>query len=126
MDVLTLQRLTSNSGGTRGVFIFRGQPLCHSFELPWVGNVRNLSCIPVGSYKTGISVSTKHGNCFRLSNVPDRSDILIHAGNDLDDTKGCILPGLDVNTKGVLNSVQALDRLYLTLPFQFILDVRAL
>ena len=52
-----------------------------------------------------------------LSAVPARAGILIHPGNSVYDTKGCILPGLDVDdTIGLKSSRPAINRLYDLLP----------
>lgn len=65
-----------------------------SLELPWNGNLRNVSCIPTGSYLVSKVVSPKFGpGTFSVNNVPGRGNILIHPGNYTRDIEGCILLG---------------------------------
>jgi hypothetical protein len=99
---LFLIREKESDAGTFGRII-AGDFICHSLELPWKENQRNISCIPSGIYKTSIWFSRKYKRrIIRLSNVPDRSDVLIHQGNLAGDTEkgvkthsmGCILPGM--------------------------------
>ena len=121
--MLFLQRLHSSINSTTGVFINASGIICYSLELPWRDNARNISCIPVGEYRCHKSYSSKHGHVVRLVDVPNRSDILIHAGNQPSDTQGCILPGLDISYGVVLNSKVALRRLLLHVPTSFTITV---
>lgn len=88
-----------------------------TLELPYKNNQRNVSCIPCGKYKVSKRFSEKYGNHFKVENVPNRSDILIHVGNYPSDTRGCILIGTDIrdiNADGkneVVNSKFAMKRL---------------
>ena len=75
-------------------------------------------------YDVCLSSSTKFGDCYRFPNVTGRSGILIHRGNTIKDTRGCILVGLDVNALGVIHSIQAMKRLFETLPKDFKLNIR--
>jgi len=77
-----------------GIFI------CRSLELPWHNNVRKRSCIPGGRYEImrrtredGTFWNRNDAPCFLIRNVPDRDDILVHLGNYLRDTEGCIMFG---------------------------------
>lgn len=124
MSSLSLIRVSSDRFGTRGVLVWDGQVLCHTFELPWRDNLPEKSCIPPGEYAVIKSSSEKFAQSFYVKNVPFRSGILIHPGNSINDTRGCILPGLDCVRSGVLNSRQAMDRLYEFLPNDFILTVQ--
>ena len=122
--LLTLLRLSSTLDCVRGIFLYDEiYPLCHSLELPWLENHRNVSCIPSGTYKVTKGFSNRFAECFYLHNVPGRSGILIHPGNSVKDTQGCILPGLDTTPSGVLHSRDAIKKLY-TLPSEFKLIVR--
>lgn len=124
--MLTLNRLSYDPYGTYGVFLVNKKVVCHSYELPWMGNVRDRSCIPDGSYPCRKVVSPRFGNAFYVDDVPSRSGILIHVGNTAEDTRGCILPGLDVDSRGVLHSRLALNRLYVTLPDKFDFHIRSI
>lgn len=121
---VVLNRLSSDIYGTYGVILNDRKPLCHTYELPWLGNLQNESCIPVGEYEVIKAQSPRFGSCFYVKDVPDREGILIHCGNTRDDTEGCILPGLDVSDVGVIQSRLALQRLYSTLPSSFQLVIR--
>lgn len=121
--MLKLNRFSSQLSCTYGALIFNGKPVCYTLELPWKNNERNISCIPFGEYQVHKTLSTKHGSCFRLNHVPNRDAILIHAGNYLTDTQGCILVGLDCSTRGVQHSKLALARLLELLPETFILKI---
>lgn len=64
-------------------------------EDDWKDNERSESCIPAGRYVLQRTIYRKHGyETFEVTGVPNRSRILIHAGNTEEDTMGCILVGL--------------------------------
>ena len=71
-----------------------------TLERPWVFNERKISCIPSGTYLVKRHISPKFGQCFKIQDVKGRSDILIHSGNVVNDTLGCVLVGL---TSGTVN-----------------------
>lgn len=93
-----------------------------TLELPWVCNARNISCIPVGRYRISHRWSQKYGDHVLIENVPNRSMILIHAGNLPSQTRGCVLVGTglaDINDDDkpeVINSRVALRKLVDMLP----------
>jgi len=70
-----------------------GTFFCNTLELAWKDNQKNISCIPKGEYKVKWGYSWKFGWCYKIQNVPNRTDILFHAGNYFFDTLGCILVG---------------------------------
>lgn len=88
---------------------------CDTLELPWKHNQRNISCIPLGSYLVDWSHSPKFGPCYRLRDVPERSGILIHAGNYAGDrtkmkradVEGCILLGM---SRGQIKSQRVISQ----------------
>ena len=102
---------------------------CKILELPWINNIPNISCIPAGEYVVKRYKSATRGICFKILNVKNRSDILIHPGNyvagDKIDSKGCQLPGSgfkDINKDGfidVINSKRTMDILRKILPNTF-------
>jgi hypothetical protein len=101
-------------------------PLVVTLELPYLANCRNVSCIPAGVYDVTPYYSKKFGNCFKLSDPPGRSGILIHAGNSVEDTRGCILVGTSFNMTGIVQSKNALFYLLHLCPYGFKLNIRNL
>ena len=106
---------------TTGLLIVEGK-VFYTLERPWLNNGRNVSCIPAGEYE-GVyldrSASGKYKNIYHLRDVPDRSGILIHNGNVVTHTRGCILVGKVrgylYNMPAVLQSRTALGELVDTL-----------
>ena len=110
-----LFRMKRGDQGTLGMIFYEGFK-CYTLELPWKDNKRNVSCIPSGSYDVKIRLSPKYGQIYWVSDVPERSFILIHSGNWAGDTKkgfkthvnGCILlakkRGLLAGQLAILNS----------------------
>lgn len=96
---LRLIRNSTNIDGTFGVLVVDNYPFCVTLELPWLNNEPKISCIPAGDYRVDLTYSTRFKQyMYRLEDVPKRSGILIHAGNDGGgsdaDTEGCILLGM--------------------------------
>ena len=93
---------------------------CKTLELPWRNNERKNSCIPTGTYTISRRNSNKYGNHFIVDKVKGRTAILIHVGNWVEQTKGCILVGegfKDLDTKPMItNSRKALNKLLEALP----------
>ncbi len=78
-----------------------------TMELPWKDNQRSISCIPEGEYELKRYRRLSGKMSIEICKVPNRTAILIHAGNDATqdengaDTQGCILPNtLVTKTKG--------------------------
>lgn len=72
--------------------------------------VKARTAIPAGSYEVRHTWSPKYGRHMpEVLAVPGFRGIRIHAGNDADDTEGCILPGLarDVRAGTVSHSADA-------------------
>lgn len=135
MTEVQLLRTSRSSNGTEGKVIAGGYS-CYSFELPWKDNQKSISCIPIGEYQAMIRISGKYGRVYWLSNVPDRSLILIHSGNFAGDaetglkthTMGCILLGTNVgflgNQRAILNSRVAIRMFMEHLNYEpFVLNV---
>ena len=87
--------------GTNGTLFCSEKPfnctqdqfLCHTIELPWRNNKRNISCIPEGEYQVETRFSKRFQHHLILKNVAGRSLILFHpANNALKDLEGCIAP----------------------------------
>lgn len=112
-----LIRDIKSSRYTLGQFIIKGK-LFQTIERPWLNNKRNESCIPPGRYLCKFlkqSASGKYKNCYHLQDVKDRSGILIHNGNLVSHSKGCIIFGMKRGKLGsqraVLSSKTAMGRL---------------
>ena len=79
--LLTLKRIASRPDGTFGVLLAEDVPFALTLERPWRDNRRGESCIPTGRYLCTRVNSPKFGMTWHVRNVPDRSEILFHAGN---------------------------------------------
>lgn len=82
--------------------------------------------IPAGTYTCRLLDHPKHGECWEVCNVPGRSGILFHVGNDADDSDGCMLVGFGFGEPAsVIGSVDAYKRFrrYLALCKSFTLTV---
>lgn len=128
--MVELRRFYHSKDGVLGELYYRARFLCNTLEDPDNNNLVGNSCIPEGTYKVVPHNGTRYKNVWRLEDVPGRSAILIHQGNTLNDTRGCILVGRRTGTlKGlpaVLESRAALDLLRKTLPKTFTLTIRSI
>ena len=101
MRKATLSRKEDGDSGTFGILSTDSGFQTYTGELPYRSNAPSRSRIPEGVYVCRWATSPKHGPCYYVTDVPDRRDIQIHAGNmcgDVDknyksDTEGCILLG---------------------------------
>lgn len=92
IPIVELIRLEENAlFGTFGVLKINKQPFCLTLEPPDKENVTNISSIPAQQYECERYDSPKHGETFKVMNVPGRKHILFGSGNLIKDTKGCIL-----------------------------------
>ena len=80
-------------GGVLGALRIDKELFCATLEPPDVDNKVNVSCIPSGQYLCQAIVSRRHGPTFEVCNVPDRTNVLFHPGNTIEDTAGCICLG---------------------------------
>lgn len=108
--IVELIRRPTTAEGTFGQFIGFDFDF-HSIEKPWVdldGNGHGdpqKSCITAGKYRCEWRLSPKYGWCYEVTNVPERSHILIHACNWEHQLLGCIGIG---KGRGVLNGKPAI------------------
>jgi len=97
---------------TLGMLVFK-KYVFYTLENPWLDNQHNISCIPTGKYRCEFlkkSASGKYNDVYWVRDVPDRSEILIHPGNWVRNTKGCILIGHErTDEPMVTNSRSALE-----------------
>lgn len=120
---LVLKRIAKKKGYTIGKLYvkqpiideyLRGEKfiyICDTLEPQWrdyangARKIKGKSAIPEGRYPVVITRSSKFKEWLPLLvNVPMFKDILIHAGNTMKDTKGCILVGENKEVGKVLNS----------------------
>ena len=123
-----LVRDPSQDTGTNGVLTTDSGLRLYSLEPPDRGNKVGMSCIPLGVYECVLGDFPKHGKCYEVRGVKDRTQILAHAGNFggdttlgyRTDTEGCILLGNAMGDvydpkggkkqAGILGSKDALSR----------------
>jgi len=116
---LLYKRVDHRDWGTYGVFIGPDGPICVGLERPYTDGFGRMSYIKAGVYPMKLTHSPKFGRVLpELFNVPGRSAIRIHAGNDIHDSEGCILTGTAFDVVGGMNgkvgvtgSKMALDEL---------------
>lgn len=100
---------------------------CATLELPWEQNENCKSCIPpapgeTAEYRWQRHSSPRYDECLWVRGVEGRSEILVHAGNYVSDTLGCILVGdkiTDINgdrLSDVTNSQKTLSELLAKVP----------
>ena len=107
---LILVRKWFTAKETIGILYLEDTPLCYILELQEGG--KKGQAIPYGVYPIKYSFWAKRGANFpHIYNVPGRSSILIHTGNDRDDTKGCLLPGYQATENKILSSKDAYEDL---------------
>lgn len=103
--IITIKRTHYRDDGTFGVIDDEGEMFALTVELPWKDNQQNISCIPEGEYDLKRKNSPHFGESFEVLNVPNRTDILIHPANTIEDLKGCIGLGEQFEPIGSLNAV---------------------
>lgn len=107
---LVLVRKWFTSKETIGILYLEDVPLCYILELE-EGGIK-MKAIPYGVYPIKYSFWAKRNANFpHIYDVPNRSSILIHSGNDRDDTRGCLLPGYQATENQIRSSARAYDDL---------------
>ncbi|TIN22883.1 DUF5675 family protein [Mesorhizobium sp.] len=122
---LRLIRTYATNEFISGELLVNGHFLCHTLERPWSLDNDVISAIPEGSYGVFLhykSPDAQHaatGIYWRMElnwvDTKPRTAIQIHIGNTVDDTVGCILPGLaTVNSEARVElsagAISALER----------------
>lgn len=121
--MLELVRCRVSPYGTFGKLYVNDRFECYTLEP--VKTLFFKGAIPVGTYKVTLNIKSPKfssrwpysskligGRLPRLLNVPNFEGILIHIGNFVKDTKGCILVGEKVNLMRLFNSTNAFLSLY--------------
>ncbi len=112
MPRLLLQRFAYHPEGTLGVLLASVGHF-YTVEKPWEDNTPFKSCIPEGEYPMTWERSPKFGMCWHVNDVPNRTHILIHAGNTARDVVGCVAVGRSLlgDSIGVSESRKAMAEL---------------
>ena len=119
-DRVRLKRIHLESH-TMGVMITPKGNKYATVERPWLDNKVNVSCIPKGTYVCRNNhESPKFGRTISVKNVAGRTDILMHVGNFVHNSLGCILINSAFNDgfEG-MRSRAALNKLMDELPQEF-------
>jgi hypothetical protein len=123
MRTVKIIRIEQGADGTFGAVTIDGIAFCVSLELPWIDNQEHISCIPAGHYYCDPYRSNKFGDTFIVSNVPQRSAILLHPGNFIADTHGCILLGQYWDKlrgeRAIKNSGKTFDKFMLEFRYEY-------
>lgn len=101
MNTLVLERFSYAPTGTFGT-LRCGDKEFYTCERPWLSNQEGKSCIPEGVYSLGKRYSpmmkrTTGGEFeegWEVQDVPNRTFIMIHPANFVQQLKGCISLGL--------------------------------
>lgn len=87
--ILAVTRNQKTANALFGEMSYNGERICFTLE-------NRALAIPEGRYRIEIYASPHAGHPVpMLQNVPGRSEIEIHCGNTPEDSKGCLLVGLD-------------------------------
>ena len=120
---LNLQRTNLDATCTEGELYVDGSFECYTLELPVKDGLPG-SAIPPGKYIIKMLPSPKFelstdpwvmkyaGAIPHVLGIPNRSNILIHWGNDAQDTEGCILVGATQGQDFIGNSRAAFTELW--------------
>jgi hypothetical protein len=95
---------------------------CFTLEdLPRTVKIKGETCIPLGVYRVIVQNSPKFGRLMPyLVDVPNFTGIMIHSGNDKEDTHGCILVGQKIaSPERIENSKIAFDALFVKIQKAF-------
>lgn len=93
IPTVRLIRLEESQQGTFGSLVICSQVFCVTLEpFDWL-NEENVSSIPAQQYQCMKIHSPHFGETFEVIDVPNRTNVLFHAGNVIKNTEGCIILG---------------------------------
>lgn len=98
-----LERFAHTPHGVFGRLIV-GDVSVFTVERPWLNNKQKESCIPEGTYPLRLRFSPvvqrssqgAFNDGWEIGEVPNRTFIMIHPGNNMYDVIGCVAVGLDL------------------------------
>lgn len=115
--LLEVKRIYKKDTYTIGVLMVDGEKFSDTLEdkvrdLKSEKKVYGETAIPAGKYKVVMSMSSKFKRVMPyLENVPQFTGIMIHPGNTIKDTLGCILVGENKKKGQLVNSRKYSDEL---------------
>lgn len=127
---ITVKRFSDNGESTLGLLYINGSFVCYTLEdEARTQKVYAETRIPEGTYEVKLRTEggfhqrykqkfgAMHKGMLHITNVPNFEYVLIHIGNDDDDTAGCLLVGDAPNNNAVTsgfigNSTNAYKRIY--------------
>ena len=115
--LIEVKRLYKKDTYTIGVLMVDGEKFSDTLEdkvrdLKSEKKVYGETAIPAGKYKVVMSMSSKFKRVMPyLENVPQFTGIMIHPGNTIKDTLGCILVGENKKKGQLVNSRKYSDEL---------------
>lgn len=117
--ILELIRLEENyEYGTFGVLKLNKSVFCVTLEPRDELNAPFISSIPAQQYLCKRIMSPKFGNTWEVTNVPEREDVILHPGNLVIHTEGCIVLaehyGKLRGNRAVLNSGKTFEKFMLS------------
>ncbi len=104
-----LERQTSSAKSTKAELFQDGEFFCYTLERPDTGPIL---FIPGGIYDVDLVWSPHFQRILpHIMDVPGRSHILMHGGNEAKDSLGCILCGYDESGPDWIGHAAAVDDL---------------
>lgn len=116
--LLNLIRIRRIGAATIGKMFINGGFECWTLEDAYhEQKVPHETCIPMGAYRIDVRTSPRFTPIYGhkmlwVKDVPGFEYILIHRGNTVSDTSGCILVGADTAGSKLLRSTEAYDKFY--------------
>ena len=122
MTLLRVERFLHHSDCEIGRVFLKGKFFCFSIEdAHRTTKIKGETCIPCGKYPLALRWSPKFSSKYNhemiwVKNVPNYEYILIHWGNTICDTEGCLIVGDKIGIinekESVLNSKATYIKLY--------------
>lgn len=115
---LTLTRTGKQEGFTTGVLHAGTEFLAHTLEpqrrdLQREAKVKGCTAVPEGTYQVRLQVSPRFKRLMPyLQDVPGFEGVMLHYGNRVSDSAGCILVGERAGHDTLKNSRITFERLY--------------
>jgi len=110
--MVTINRKVSFASSIGGDLYINGDYVCATLELAWWWNVKDRSCVPLGTYQGFIRHDKKDGWRIQLVDVPGgREGVQIHIGNFPREIQGCVLVGERYTPDAIWKSAAAYKKL---------------